>query len=140
MRLTAYVILLFSFSLVGYWLGYQPIGISALQDLYNRQGTGPLDYVDVLRSIGTAMLDPNGPIGVLGIAALTGIAVALISGYAGLYVLPLLMLVVVLNIFIIPTSYIVSPLIPDLIKIPILVFLNLVIGLMLVQFIRGGGV
>lgn len=136
MRFVAYVMLLFCVSLMLYFMGYRPI-----IDLFNAKGSGILAI--------SCPVDPSNPTAIpictnqdyvmgavfLFILGATGL-VALMSGFAALYVIPMLLLMAVLNFFIFPLNFIFGA--PELLRIPVLAFYNIITVLAAMNFIRGG--
>jgi len=138
---------MFSFATVLYFLGQQP----ALLYIWNNQGkteiTGMCDMqknpTDCNKHPGflNQMLDQFTSSG--GIASLIAIGAAAIgatflAGFAAVYILPIFILLVILNLLIVPFSLIFDPAIDNFIRVPLLVFLNILQVLALVSFVRGG--
>lgn len=147
MRLATYVILLFALSVVFYFLGYQ----SPLMQLLSNQGCSEaqiaaaeasgesldcnLNPATFLQTLASNMVSDNALAGLLGIAVIG--AVALLTGFGAIYIIPLMMLLAFLNFVVFPISFIFDPMLPALIKYPIIVFFNIITILAIVSFTRG---
>jgi hypothetical protein len=147
MRLASYLVLLFSLSLVFYFLGYQ----SPLMQLLNNQGCSQAQ-IDAAEAAGTSLncsLTVSSFLQVLAsnmtsdnaLGALLGIAVVgaavLLTGFGAIYIVPLLMLLAFFNYVVFPISFILDPALPPIIKYPLAVFFNLLTILAIVSFVRG---
>lgn len=133
MRLTAYILLLFSISLVFYLLGY-----TSLLNYYTEQQGGTLDFMETLKTLTKAMLSDEGISILLGVA-ITGLVATLIGGFGAMYVFPIVMLLVFANYLLFPLSFLLDQTLPDIIKIPLVVLFNLLTLLTIITFVRGGG-
>jgi hypothetical protein len=147
MRLETYIMLLFSITIVFYFLGYQ----SPLMQVLTNQGCTQAQ-IDAAALAGTSLncsITPASFLTVLAsnmtsdnaIAALLGIAVigaaVLLSGFGAIYIIPLMMLLAFMNYVVFPISFIFDPLLPAIIKYPLIVFFNLLMILSIVSFTRG---
>ncbi len=139
MRFGAYVMLMFCISLVFYIIGYRSI---ALMTLYNNQAAvsnadGSIDYLRFVGVIVTSAITPQNALGlvVVGIAAA---ATTLLLGFAAIYIIPIAMLLLVMNYLLYPFSFVFDPSMPDIVKIPLYVFFNLMTMLAVMSFARGG--
>jgi hypothetical protein len=147
MRFETYVMLLFSLSVVFFFLGYQ----SPLMQVLNNQGCTTAQ-IAAAEAAGTSLnctITPSSFLSILAsnmtsdnaIAALLGIAVigaaVLLSGFGAIYIIPLMMLLAFLNYVVFPISFIFDPALPALIKYPLVVFFNLLMILSVVSFTRG---
>ena len=152
MRLETYIMLMFSISIVFYFLGYQsPLlmvltnqGCTQAQiDAAEIAGTSlscsitPASFLTVLASNMTIdnMTSDNAIAALLAIAV-TGAAV-LLSGFGAIYIIPLMMLLAFMNYVVFPISFIFDPLLPAIIKYPLIVFFNLLMILSIISFTRG---
>jgi hypothetical protein len=129
-------------SLILYFMGFTPI-INILQSttpidskLYKTTTT---DGVTTIKAEDT-LLDKNYTIGaIVFIAVGAGVASAFLTGFAITYIFPMIIFMVVLNLFILPINFLVDPnIIPALIAYPILFIYNIITVLTLVTFIRSG--
>lgn len=147
MRLETYIMLMFSISIVFYFLGYT----SPLMMVLNNQGCTQAQ-IDAAAIAGTSLscsITPSSFLTVLAsnmtsdnaIAALLGIAVigaaVLLSGFGAIYIIPLMMLLAFMNYVVFPISFIFDPLLPAIIKYPLIVFFNLLMILSIISFTRG---
>lgn len=142
-----YIMLLFSLSLVFYFLGYQ----SPLMQTLNNQGCTQaeidaaeaageslncvLSMESFLRVLASNMTSDNALAAVLGIAVIG--AAALLTGFGAIYIIPLMMLLAFLNYVVFPLSFVFDPTMPGMIKYPLVVFFNILTILPIVSFIRG---
>ena len=144
MRLGAYLILMFSLSIGLYMFGEVPV-VMALTSSYNLQGGSTL-MVGVSSGANVGQLQNNAVIdkivsvliptvGVTGILAATAV---LFMGFGAIYIIPVLIVVALLNLFIFPFSFLVTGTMPDFIAMPLAIFLNLLLVLSIVSFVRGG--
>lgn len=132
MRFYAYVILMFAIALVFYLMGYQPV----LFYVFQNQGSGFMNAQDVLMSFARMFTSEQGLTYLLALAVV-GVVATLTGSFAALYIIPLLMLVAILNFLIFPFSFVFDPALPEIIKVPVVVFFNLITILALSTFIRG---
>jgi len=131
--LVTYVFLIFGISASLYFFGFtSPLLLG-------------LEAVTSGGEIGTTLLDSFiniffNPI-FLSIIGVTAVASYLTSGAGNsiTYVIPIFMLLLILNLFILPTSYILSAEMTPIIKLFVSGFLNLLLGLAITEFIRGSG-
>lgn len=76
---------------------------------------------------------------ILGVAALSIITPILIGGsFAVMYLIPILILFAVSNFLLLPTDFLLSTAMPTEIKLIIMGFMNLLLLLTIITFIRGG--
>jgi hypothetical protein len=66
-----------------------------------------------------------------------GIVIALFTGYSAVYLVPILLLIAILNLVVFPISFIFDPSMSEFIKIPLVMFFNVMTILAIVNFIRG---
>lgn len=144
MRLGAYIFLIFSISLVLYFMGYT----SVLLELFGNQGSKPIVLLCSEAEVGegcsglinnmiNAILNPTGMLAVVGLI----VAVALITGFSAMYLIPLLLLIAILDFVVFPFSFILDPAtLPPEFGIPIIVLFNLLTVMAITNFIRGGSV
>ena len=134
MRFATYVFLLLSISIVFYFLG----NTSILSDILSRQGDKPIDPANILGLLASEILSGGlntlGPL--IGVASIAAV-VSLLGGYSATFIIPLLILLIVLNYTIFPLSFLLSPDLPALIKIPLWVTFNILTILALLDFVRG---
>jgi len=146
MRFTAFVILMFSLSLVFWMLGYQ----SAFSAIIDDQSTGCADIGGlpqpcpqdlgsmIINFISKLLSDDELGLMVLGTIAV-GTVASLFLGFGSMYIIPPMLLYVAAQWFILPLSFLVSPDLPAEIRIPLFILFNLLQLIMIVTFTRGGG-
>lgn len=138
MRLTAYIVLMFSISAVLYFMGYRPAA------LWNGMDQ-PLSLQSILSNITSDILSGDGLLRI-GIIFAGVTFAALLAGFSAMYIIPLALLIVTLNYFILPTSFLYdtctaatcAAIIPPEIKIPLFALLNILLVLAVLNFVRGG--
>lgn len=130
MRFVAYVIMLFSFSVILYYMGYGPI-----ITIFEEKGAAPLS---ISCPAGNPFCtDTTVVIGAMIFIILSaGILVTLVSGFSSFYIVPLLLLIAVLNFVIFPFNFIMSA--PTELAVPVMVFMNILTVLAVLNFVRGG--
>lgn len=121
---------------VFYFLGYPPSIINILNSAY-LNGNGALDIKTLLIAIFNSITTDAG-LAALGISALAALALTFLSGFGAIYIIPIFIIIVVLNLFTFPLSTIIVASTPDIIKIPLLLFFNILLLLTAITFIRGG--
>ncbi|MDD3906561.1 MAG: hypothetical protein PHS46_08610 [Candidatus Omnitrophica bacterium] len=136
MRLGAYILLMFSITVVFYMMGYNSVALNAL---YAAQSGDTFDIATFLGHLAEGALAPQNAIGTV-LALIAGAAATLIAGYAAIYIIPLAFLLMFLNLVVYPFSFVLDPAMPDMIKVPLVVFFNLLSIMAVLSFIRGGNV
>ena len=143
MRLTAFLILLLISSIVFQFLG-EPSAYNKLLDLQNGTIDNPTQYSAGSEGLQNAQdttdLDVNNAIidrliGSLTIPVLATSALTL--AFAGIYAVPIMLLIVVANIFIFPFGNLLVNGNP-VIATPIILLFNLLTALAAISFVRGG--
>ena len=122
--------------LVFYFLGYPPGIINVLNTSY-MNANGTLDITNLLKSLFDGITTPAG-LTALGVSAVAAVVLTFLSGFGAIYIIPIFIIIVVLNIFAFPVSSIITPDTPDMIRIPLLLFFNTLLLLTAITFIRGG--
>lgn len=122
--------------IVFYFLGYPPSIINILNASY-LNGNGALDIKTLLIAIFNSITTDAG-LAALGISALAALALTFLSGFGAIYIIPIFIIIVVLNLFAFPLSTIITASTPDIIKVPLLLFFNMLLLLTAITFIRGG--
>jgi hypothetical protein len=135
MRLTNYVMLWFAITVVFYFLGYPPAILGFLSATYSTDGYLSLDklLISLFNSITT-----DAGLAALGISALAALALTFLSGFGAIYIIPIFIIIVVFNVLVFPVSMIITPDIPDIVRLPLLLFFNILLLLTAITFIRGG--
>lgn len=124
-----YVMLLFGISVALYMMGY----------------TSPLLQLDTTTGGDIAVALLNSFLGIftnvtfLAILGATSVASYLTSGgnFSVTYLFPIFLIMAMLNFFILPTSFILAMEIDPFIRIIVAGFMNLMLGMAMVEFIRG---
>lgn len=137
MRLSAYLILLFSVGLILYFMGYAPI-----INIFNAKGASPLSiscpntdkYCQQNNATNTGVVLGASILAILGATALG----SLIIGYSAIFIIPIVLLIGLLNFFVFPLNFMMDPSFPDIIKYPVLAFFNILTVLAVLNFVRGG--
>jgi len=132
MRLEAYVIFMFSFTVVAYFFGYQ----SPLLSVFTSQGGVPLAPVDILGHFATSFMNDLTLATIISVT-ITGLVASLMGGFSITFLIPLLLAASILNWVVFPIQEVVSQTTEPMIQIPLLVFINLFTIFALLDFVRG---
>lgn len=139
MGITTYVMIVFGLSLALFMLGSTPpmfaqIGCSTEQGVTcnPNQNMG----IEFLNAIYNAILQNP-------LVSITGIAFLVTGAFLGgsfvvIYIVPIVILTVALNFFVLPTSFFFNESLPPMVGIVFLSFLNLFLILTIITFVRGG--
>jgi len=128
--ITTYVMLVFGISVVLYLVGYTSPFMTFVQNASN----GDV-FTSLLNSFINIFTNPI----FLTSLGLSAVASFITGGnYNVVYLFPILMLVVLANYFVLPTSFLNATEIPSQLKLIISTFLNLFLVLSVVEFVRGG--
>lgn len=145
MRLGAYVLMLFSMSLVFFLMGYDPLLLSSansysqsMNNTYTAQGGSTLTEGGVIGAMAGVTLEPNIAIATIIGALVAAYAASLVMGFSAIYIIPMAILIGILNLLIFPISFIVDPSVPQIISIPAVVLMNIFLILSILSFVRGG--
>lgn len=132
MRMIAYIMCLFGISIAFYLAGYQPLMWDMLSETVGTSGSIAQTIINSIYSIFTNPLF----LAALGISAITSY---LLSGsnFSVFFIIPLLMLVVFANIFILPSSYLFDTTLPTFVRGVIAVFFNIFMLGAILQFVGG---
>lgn len=150
MKLSAYVLLLFAVSLSLYLMGFS----SPIFYMWNAQGGDSLIIACSSESLEPEAFEAckqnaliNSMISnltsdeslklILGISIL-GLLTSLVGGFGAVYIVPMILLLVFINYIIFPISFVFDTSMPEIIKIPLITFMNVLTVLAIVHFIRGG--
>ena len=142
MRLEAYVMLLFSISLVFYLLGVRTIGMDML---YNQQTNKFLDIGTILNFIMNAILtgaSNPGPLVAIGLGALATLAAAYFLGFSAMFVFPIVIMIAIMNLIMFPMALLVpdpgagSPMLAF--YVPFVVIMNILAVTTIAGYSRGG--
>jgi hypothetical protein len=131
-KIAVYVFLLFGISLALYLFGFTSPAMEAFIT-----ATGEGEVASGLMNAMLAIFTRPEFLALIGAAAV----VAFVSGSSGdmiAYAFPIFMLIVFANFFILPTSFILSASIDSFSKIVVAGFLNLLLGLAIMEFVRSG--
>jgi len=142
MRLSTYLALLFSISLVFYLMGFPTVA-----SMVEAKGGDPLtimgvgDSDDVINDISTnSGSSQNTILGVIfgGTVFIAVGILSLILGFSAIYIIPLLILIGMLNYFVFPIGIIfASAEMPEILSVSILFFYNFITVMAIITFVRG---
>lgn len=135
MHLTNYIMFWFAITVVFYFLGYPPAILGFMNAAYTDNGY--LDMGATLIAIFNSITTDAG-LAALGISAAAALALTFLSGFGAIYIIPIFILIVIVNIFAFPIGTIITPDIPIIVRIPLLLFFNVLFMLTAITFIRGG--
>jgi hypothetical protein len=148
MRFENYVFFMFSLAFVGYLMGFtSPVLYMAQHQQMPLESTGndgssynpsdvqPIDYsVAFFKALVDAMTNPAFLLS-LGVGA---VASVFLQGFSVMFLIPLLLLTIFMNLVVFPISFIFDPTLPDIIKLPITLFYNILLFMAILSFVRGG--
>lgn len=139
MKMSSYLLLMFSMSLVLYLLGYTSVFNLALDNQHAEVGNdnGFIQQKDVLTRLADLMLSGSGLTILIG-GVIAGLVGTLLGGHGAPYVIKLVMLLAFVNLFVFPLSFIFDPSTPTLLSQPVLYFFNLITVLSVVEFVKEG--
>jgi hypothetical protein len=142
MRLSTYLALLFSISLVFYLMGFPTVA-----SIVAESGSSPLsimgvgDSDEVINDISTnSGSSQNTILGVIfgGTVFIAVGILSLILGFSAIYIIPLLILIGMLNYFVFPIGIIfASAEMPEVLSVSILFFYNFITVMAIITFVRG---
>lgn len=134
MNISTYIFVLFSISAIFYLMGYQPIIFTTLA---GEVGTDQPIAQTLINNFFNIFSNPL----FLTALGITAVASFLLSSanFSVFFIVPIIMLSVFANIFILPSSYLFDPNLPDFLKLFIGIFFNLFMMMAVINFIRGGG-
>jgi len=132
MRLSVYVIFLFSMTFIFYLLGFTSPAIQQMQQL----GEEPKDFITLLKELTSGLLSKSSLELLLGISLATFI-LSILTGYGATYIFPLIMLLVVANYVILPTSFMFDATMPEVVKVPLIALFNILTIMTILEFARG---
>lgn len=141
MKLSHLAFLFLAICLPLYLMGYSP----PLFQLYASQGNQPLDFLTLISNIASQMTNLAFAANVF-LVALGAIA---LSGFSAVYVIPALIIAVVFNYVLVPTSFLIgsqcglngnaSLCLPPVVVVLLTILLNVLVVLTFAEYIRGGG-
>lgn len=132
--LTTYVMLIFSISAVFYMMGYH----GAMWDTFSSAG-GIGSTEPISSTIMSSMFAIFSDWRLLAMIGAVSVSAWLLGGssFSVMFFIPLLMLSAVLNYFVLPTSFLFDSTLPDVLRIGVAVFFNILLLLTMLEFIRG---
>ena len=131
MNISVYIWILFGISLVFYLMGYKPMAFQTLSGQFEGKSAGSW----ILNQLYSIFSNPIF-LSALGISAVTSFIMA--SGnFSVMYVIPIVLLVTFSNIFILPSSFLFDQAVPMVLRMIIGTFLNLLMFLAIIDFVRG---
>lgn len=131
--ISTYIFLLFGISLVFYLGGYQALMWNALS---NEVGTDQTIGESFLNSLGDIFSNPT-LLAILGVSAVTSFLLGGAS-FSAVFIIPLFILGVLANVFIIPSTLFFDPSV-GFIGTALGLFMNILLMLAIVNFMKGGG-
>lgn len=143
MRFSAYIVFMTCITIVLYLMGFRGMGLT---DALGQ----PLTVDNIIPNlVSNFFSNIGGGIVQLVASLIGGTIIAALSGFSAIYIVPLAMIMFALNYFVIPTSFIYSgtcavgvqcvSLIPEPLKLPLFLLLNVLLVLSILDFSRGGG-
>jgi hypothetical protein len=144
MRLTNYLFLIFSISVIFHLAGYQsaiPL-FNTGEGVMNQSINGSKPIVlqtDLISSLGRIISTPEG-LGLVGIIIGSAIVTTVLGGFGTVYIAPMIMLFFVLDLFAFPVFSLATDGLTSFLALPIVVLLNILGVLAVLSFVRGGGV
>lgn len=136
MRLTAYVMLLFSITAVLYFIGYNNLTTTLLA-----QGTNPQQSNDIITSLTANITNEANARAVLGVGAIVGVGIILTlltGGFASMYLIPMIFMMCILNFIVFPLNFLLDATLPIELRYLLVVFFNLLTVLSTLSFVRSG--
>ena len=137
MSLKVYIFLLFGISIALFFAGYQPLLFNILQCTPTGATCVPTTNFaqGVINSLTTLLANPGFLLGV-GLSVIVGMVIG--GGFSVYYIIPIIILSVLSNFLILPTDFLLTTGMPWQISMVILGFMNLMLLLTAIEFIRGG--
>jgi amino acid permease len=125
--------MMFCICLVLYWFG----ATSIFQEMVTNQG-GRMSFDNIIGRITDVIWNRGDPtvLALLGAALVVTVA-SLLTGYASMYVIPLVIAFVIANLFLFPLDELFNPSFPPMISVPLMLILNLLLVMAVIDFIRG---
>ena len=138
MGLTTYVMLMFGISIAFFFLGFAPPLFASAGCNTASTTCAPADNLayTVINNILNAIISNPAATGLAGVAVVTSIILG--GSFVVIYIIPALILIAVANFVFLPTSFMFSDVLPIEIRLIVLAFLNLLLILTIVSFVRGG--
>jgi hypothetical protein len=132
MKITAYVLLIFGISLSLYLLGYPSVFLALISQVGSEQPITSTLFTSLIAVF-------TNPVFLIG-AAFAGITGFLTGGgnFSVIYMIPLLMLIAIANVFVLPTAYLLQMDMNPIIQLIINGFMNTLLMLTIIEFVRGG--
>jgi len=129
MELRVYLFLLFGTMIVFYLMGYEAPVLAILSQ------SGDIGWDFIINQMLSIFTNPA----FLVALGVSGVSAFLSSGnYSVTFVFPIMLLIILSNIFFLPTSYLMEAQLPMEIKTLITAWFNLLLTLGAVEFVRGG--
>lgn len=142
-----YVILMFSITLIGWWMGATTVAgefnkamIAPQCNNMQNQFSTDINSTTAQNALNNCATDNNSFFGRLlwSVLILGGALIYFVTGFSTIYILPLALLIAVFNYFILPNGIIYNPAIPDMISLPLITLYNMLLILTIMTFVRGG--
>lgn len=142
MRLSMYLSLLFSISLVFYIAGYTPVGWQVLTmtsgGIFNIAPDGNID--DTIQPTEELVAENSGSVLLIlfGTIMASVLVLSFVLGFSAIYIIPAILLFGILNFFVFPLGAILDLAMPDMLRVSIIFFYNFITVMAVITFIRGG--
>lgn len=142
MKLGAYAIFMFSVALSFYFLGFQPI-LLVMTEGQDGHNNGVIKLNCPSDDPNCASGENNNAflftVATMISVGIFGIALGLITGYSAMYIIPIIMLTVAIQYFILPFGTLFNLIENETIRTPVIFFFNMITVLAVIHFVRGGG-
>lgn len=134
MNLSTYIFILFGVSTVFYLLGYQA---PMFDILASSAGTGGPSGQTIINAISNIFSNPAFLVA-LGLSAVAPFLTGGGAGFNAVFVVPLFLLTIFANLFILPSSYLFDANLPVFLRTFIAILFNLTLTLSIISFVKGG--
>lgn len=131
MKMAAYVLLMASVAILMYMAGNESI----LMGMLNNPSYAALLTTDGSADLAKMNLWVLGAAGILTVAL--GLAIASLTGFGSLYIVALILAFAFLNLVVFPIGSILDPSTPDIVKIPMILFFNILLFITIYSEGRG---
>lgn len=134
MRFAAYIVLLFSISVMFWMFGYP----SAIMYLYTQSAEEATDPAALIFLMASNLLNSEAGIVLLGLTGVAVILAAFLSGgFIAMFIVPMIIMMAVLNFLVFPLSFLFDASLPMEIRVIGVLFFNMLTVLATLSFVRG---
>jgi hypothetical protein len=134
MRFAAYVVLLFSISVMLWMFGYP----STIMYLYERSAEEATEPASLIYLMASKLLNSEAGIVLLGLTGLAIILATFLSGgFIAMFIVPMMIMMTVLNFLVFPLSFLFDAALPLEVRVIGIVFFNMLTVLATLSFVRG---